>query len=284
MIAFWILAALATALAAWLVLTGARLGVDADALGAPDLAAAELGELDRLKARGLLGEDAFAAARAEAARRLIATPEEIVPTATGSRVEQRILLAGLALTALLAAGLYIPTGTPGLPDQPYGARVDEWATGTTPLEPVQVAAVLTRDAAAEPENMQLQSMLGAARFQAGDSIGAASAFRRVLAADPNDARSWARLGESLVRSQDGVVGVEAEAAFREAARRDPGQLGALYFLGEAAMARGDVAGVRATWTPLITALDPADPRRADLIGRLARLEAGERTPPSEATS
>uniref|UniRef100_UPI00378510CB tetratricopeptide repeat protein n=1 Tax=Brevundimonas sp. TaxID=1871086 RepID=UPI00378510CB len=194
------------------------------------------------------------------------------------------LLAGLGLTAALAAGLYVLTGTPGLPDQPYAARVDEWATGATPLEPVQVAAVLARDAAAEPENMQLQSMLGAARFQAGDSIGAASAFRRVLAADPNDARSWARLGESLVRSQDGVVGADAEAAFREAARRDPGQLGALYFLGEAAMARADIAGVRATWTPLIAALDPTDPRRADLIQRLARIEAGERTPPPEPTS
>ena len=284
MIAFWTLAALATALAAWLVLTGARRGVDVDGLRAPDLAAAELGELDRLKARGLLAEDAFASARAEAARRLIATPEETAPTMAGGRTEQRVLLAGLALTALLAAGLYVLTGTPGLPDQPYVARVNEWATGATPLEPVQVAAVLARDAAAEPENMQLQSMLGAARFQAGDSIGAASAFRRVLAADPNDARSWARLGESLVRSQDGVVGVEAEAAFREAARRDPGQLGALYFLGEAAMARGDVAGVRVTWTPLIAALDPADPRRADLVRRLARIEAGERTPAPEPTS
>ena len=284
MIAFWILAALATALAAWLVLTGARRGVDADGLGAPDLAAAELGELDRLKARGLLAEDAFAAARAEAARRLIATPEAAAPILTSGRIEQRALLAGLGLTALLAAGLYVLTGTPGLPDQPYVARVDEWATGATPLEPVQVAAVLARDAAVEPENMQLQSMLGAARFQAGDSIGAASAFRRVLAADPNDARSWARLGESLVRSENGVVGADAEAAFREAARRDPGQLGALYFLGEAAMARGDADGVRATWTPLIAALDPADPRRADLVRRLARIEAGERTPAPEPTS
>ena len=284
MIAFWTLAALATALAAWLVLTGARRGVDVDGLRAPDLAAAELGELDRLKARGLLAEDAFASARAEAARRLIATPEETAPTMAGGRTEQRVLLAGLGLTAAIAAGLYVLTGMPGLQDQPYAARVETWASGTTPLEPVQVAAVLARDVAANPDDMQLQSLLGAARFQAGDSIGAASAFRRVLAADPNDARSWARLGESLVRSENGVVGADAEAAFREAARRDPGQLGALYFLGEAAMARGDANGVRATWTPLIAALDPADPRRADLIRRLARIEAGERTPAPQAPS
>jgi cytochrome c-type biogenesis protein CcmH len=72
-----------------------------------------------------------------------------------------------------------------------------------------------------------------------------------------------------VRSQDGAVGADAEAAFREALKRDPGQLGALYFLGDAALTRGDRAGALALWTPLIKALDPADPRRADLEKRLA---------------
>ena len=66
---------------------------------------------------------------------------------------------------------------------------------------------------------------------------------------------------------------DAEAAFREAVKRDPGQLGALFFLGEAALTRGDVAGARVLWTPLMNALDPADPRRTDLATRLARAEA-----------
>ena len=268
MAAFWILTGLATALAALLVLTGARRGVDAVVDGQPDAAARELAELDRLKTRGLLTEEAWSAARAEAGRRLLSTRTEPVVVAAG-RNDRRWVLLGVGLTAAAALGLYAGIGKLGLPDQAYAQRVAAWGESTEPLEAEQIAAVLTREAALRPGDRQILTMLGAARFQAGDAIGAASAFRRALAIDANDAQSWARLGESLVRSQDGVVGPDAEAAFREAVQRDPAQLGALFFLGDAALARGDVAGARTLWTPLIGALEPADPRRVELEQRLA---------------
>ncbi|CAN5243806.1 hypothetical protein BH10PSE1_BH10PSE1_25340 [soil metagenome] len=274
MTVFWIMALLASALAGWMVLTAARSGATTAVTSQPDLGAAELDELDRLKARGLLTDEAYEAARAEAARRLLTTPEPAALSTGGGVIEQRVVLVGVVGTVLAALGLYMAFGSAGLPDQAYASRVEQWATSTETLEPEQVAAVISREAALRPDDMQVQSMLGAARFQAGDPIGAASAFRKVLASNPDDARSWARLGESLVRSQDGVVGVDAEAAFREAVKRDPDQLGALFFLGDAALARGDVAGARARWTPLMAALDPADPRRADLTNLLARAEQG----------
>lgn len=274
MTVFWIMALLASALAGWLVLTAARAGLSPQSEAPqPDPGVAELAELDRLKARGLLTDEAFAAARAEAGRRLLATPAAAPLSTVTGVIDQRAVLFGVVVTVLAALGLYMAFGSVGLPDQTYASRVDQWATSTESLEPEQVAAVVARDAALNPDDMRLQSMLGAAKFQAGDPIAAASAFRKVLARNPDDARSWARLGESLVRSQDGVVGADAEAAFREAVKRDPGQLGALFFLGEAALTRGDVAGARVLWTPLMNALDPADPRRTDLATRLARAEA-----------
>ena len=267
MVIFSILCALATALAALMVLAGARRGGDAETTRPGDLAARELGELDRLKARGLLTEDTWTTARAEAGRRLLATATPLAPTRVG-RHDRYWVLAGLVVTAAATLAFYGLFGRPGLGDQAYAVRVQDWATSTEPLEAEQVAAVLTREATLRPDEPQILTMLGAARFQAGDSIGAASAFRRALAIQPDDARSWARLGESLVRSQDGVVGADAEAAFREAIKRDPGQLGALFFLGDAALARGDVAGARVLWTPLMAALEPTDPRRAELDQRL----------------
>ncbi|MDX2335832.1 hypothetical protein NJD11_12900 [Brevundimonas vesicularis] len=51
---------------------------------------------------------------------------------------------------------------------------------------------------------------------------------------------------------------------------DSDQLGARFFLGEAALRRGDDASARTLWTPLIAALDPADPRRLDLERRLPK--------------
>lgn len=273
MTVFWIMALLASALAGWMVLTAARGGAETSATPQPELGAAELDELDRLKARGLLADEAYDAARAEAGRRLLATPEPAALSTVGSVVDQRAVLAGLVVTVLAALGLYMGFGSVGLPDQAYVSRVEQWAESTEALEPEQVAAVVAREAALNPDDMRILSMLGAAKFQAGDPIGAASAFRKVLAKNPDDARSWARLGESLVRSQDGVVGAEAEVAFREAVKRDPDQLGALFFLGDAALARGDAVGAKTLWTPLINALDPTDPRRIDLMTRLSKAEA-----------
>ena len=266
MIVFWTLAGLATALAGLLVLSFARRGADYEQPVA-DTGAAELAELDRLKARGLLDEDAFVAARAEAGRRLLAGGEPDATPGVGGR-DRTIVLAGLVGAAAATLGLYFVIGQPGLPDQAYERRIDEWADSPETLDAEQIAAVLTRATRREPENRTALTMLGAARFEAGDPIGAASAFRRALAIDANDATSWARLGESLVRAAEGDVGVDAEAAFTRALAIDPTQLGARYFLGEAALARGDVARAREVWAPLIAALDPADPRRVDLVTRL----------------
>lgn len=268
MTVFWIMAMLAATLAGLLVLAGARRGVDRRVSGETIVGGQELEELDRLKARGLLDEDAWASARAEAGRRLIRSAEATPAQPVARTDDRRWVLTGVVVAVALAAGLYLLIGRPGAADQPYAARVQQWATSTETLEPAQVAAVIQREARANPDDPRLWSMLGAARFQAGDPIGAASAFRRTLALTPDDAQSWARLGESLVRSQEGVVGADAEAAFREALKRDPDQLGARFFLGDAALARGDRAAAEALWTPLIAALDPADARRADLLRRL----------------
>jgi len=261
---FWISAALAAALAAWLVLEGARRGAVVRGDGAES---AELEALDRLKGEGQIDEDAYAAARAEAARRLLKTAPTTLPLAT--RPQDRLWAAGGAVgAAALALGLYALVGAPGAADQPYARRVAEWATRPETLEAPQLAAVMEGVTRERPADSEALRLLGAARFQAGDPIGAASAFRKALALNPDDAQSWARLGESLVRANGGEIGGDAEAAFAEAVRRDPNQLGALYFLGEAALARGEGARVRQLWGSLVQALPPSDPRRADLLARM----------------
>jgi cytochrome c-type biogenesis protein CcmH len=264
MTTFWIMAALLTALAGLSALAGARRGTDADETVS---AAAELAELDRLKARGLLDEAGWTAARAEAGRRILVSDREFAPIRAGSK--DRIgVLAGLAATAAAALGLYALIGAPGLPDQAYERRVDQWTTELETLQPPQLAAVAARVVRERPGDHQALAMLGAARFEAGDPIGAASAFRRAVALQPGDAQGWSRLGESLTRANSGEIGADAEAAFAQALRLDPNQLGARYFLGEAALTRGEAATVRALWGPLIAVLDPADPRRADLQRRM----------------
>lgn len=268
MIVFWIMTGLAAALAALLVLTGARRGADPAAGAETQAGSREIEELDRLKARGLLDEAAYAGARAEAGRRLLAVSATTTPVA-GAR-DRFWVLGGIGVTVAAALGLYVLTGSPGLPDQAYQRRVDDWAANLDRLEPAQLAVVTARVVQERPKDRQALAMLGAARFAAGDPLGAASAFRRLIALDPRDAQAWARLGESLVVANDNQIGGDAEAAFREALKLDPDQLGARFFLGEAALRRGDAVEARTLWTPLIAALDPADPRRLDLERRLPK--------------
>lgn len=264
MLTFWILAALATALAGLAVLSGARRGADAPARAGD---AVEIEALERLRDQGQIAPADFAAARAEAARRLLVSRRD--PARPAARPRDRLwVLGGLGAAAAGALGVYGLTGSPGRPDEPYHRRVEEWARTPDQLGPAQLAAVVGRVVRERPDDPQALAMLGAARFESGDSFGAVSAFRRLVEMNPDDAQSWARLGESLVRADDGRIGVEAEAAFRRALEIDPDQLGARFFLGEAALERGEAAVTREMWRPLIAALDPADPRRQDLERRL----------------
>lgn len=272
MIAFWMMTGLAAAMAAMLVLAGARRGADAPTQVESEAGAREIEELERLKARGLLDDEAYVGARAEAGRRLLAMKATAAPVA-GAR-DRVWVLSGVAVAMAGALGLYVVTGAPGLPDQGYERRVDDWSTRLETLEPPQLAAVAARVVRDRPDDKQALAMLGAARFAADDPLGAASAFRRLIDRDPKDAQAWARLGESLVRANDGRIGGDAEAAFAQAVRLDPDQLGARFFLGEAALARGDAQTARRMWAPLIAALDPADPRRLDLERRISADGAG----------
>ena len=269
MIVFWMMTGLAAALAALAVLGGARRGATAAPRAETAAGLHEIEELDRLKARGLMDEAAHAAARAEAARRLLAGEAIHAdrPVRAGAR-DRLWVLAGIGAATAAALGLYVLVGAPGLPDQGYESRVDQWAETPDALQPPQLAAVVARVVRERPDDPQALAMLGAARFQADDPLGAASAFRRLVALRPDDGQAWARLGESLVRANEDRIGADAEAAFREAVRQDPDQLGARFFLGEAALRRGDAAATRAQWTPLIAALAPTDPRRQDLERRM----------------
>ncbi|MBU2168309.1 MAG: c-type cytochrome biogenesis protein CcmI [Alphaproteobacteria bacterium] len=284
MLIFWTLTGLACALAGLLILSAAGAAGGVAASGREDEAARgralarDLEELERMAARGVLAGAELEAARAEVARRHLdadagAPAPGVDPAARLGHA--RWVLAGTGATALVALAIYIGVGSPGVADQPYSRRVAEWAETPGMLDAPKLAAVMEREAASQPDNFEAQALLGAARFEAGDPIGAASALRRAAMLRPDDARTWARLGEALVQTQEGEVGTDAEMAFLRALELDPGQLGARYFLGELALQRGEAARVHELWSPLIAALAPADPRRIDLESRLPPLSGGE---------
>ena len=76
----------------------------------------QLAEIERERAAGALGENEAAAARLEIERRILAADATAKPTAAPLNALHRLLPPALALAIpLLALGLYLKVGHPGVP-------------------------------------------------------------------------------------------------------------------------------------------------------------------------
>ena len=108
----------------------------------------------------------------------------------------RLLPPALALAIpLLALGLYLKIGHPGLPAAPFVAGAKPPAE--QPMDIAQLVAQARARVAAEPNNADTQSALGEALTLEADGTvtpAAVDAFNKALAAQPGDARSLYYLG------------------------------------------------------------------------------------------
>src|ERR1700761_6226117 len=95
----------------------------------------QLAEVDRDAATGLIGGVEAGAARVEISRRLLAAADHERAPAIQSSTRLRRLAAALALIALpaLAVALYLPLGSPRMPDFPLAARIVK-PDGSQPVE------------------------------------------------------------------------------------------------------------------------------------------------------
>jgi cytochrome c-type biogenesis protein CcmH len=286
MLLFWIAAGLLAAAVAALVLWRAARPPAAGSEASDTLIyRRQLDELESLKARGLLDEESYASARAEAARRLLKAAGDEAggaerPATAGDR---RLVLAGVAGATLVALAVYLATGAPGRPDAPIKARLEAWSrTDPSRLQPGEIAAVLTRVAAERPNDPLLWSLLGRARAEANDPLGAAQAFERAVGIDPSRAADWSFLGETLVAVNEGAVDADARAAFERARALAPGLPTPRYYLGLAEAGAGRRDAALALWKPLAAEMAPGDPRRTDLERRIRSLEAGGPAAPAPA--
>ncbi len=273
---FWPAAATLAALCALLVLwfsarTARRVTSEAD-----DPARAvyrrQLADLDDLVERGLLPEGERAAAHAEAARRLLATPGAAAPERAGARLAP---VAVAALAALAALGLYLWIGAPGQPDQPFRARLNQWRNApVNTLRADQVAAVLREVARDKPNDARLLGLLGRVERAAGDPVAAAQDLERATRLEPANADLYAALGDALAAAAGNKPTPEAEAALGHALQLDPNNPAALYYLGGARAADGDRAGAAGLWRRLAAELPDQDARRRPLLAMADQVERG----------
>lgn len=220
----------------------------------PDVAIykAQLAELDRDIARGLLSEDEAEQARTEVARRLLAASK--VDVATGKSGVSRGLAGGLAMATLaIAFGTYWTIGAPGYPDVPLAERIAqgddmranrpsqaalEAAAPETPALDVpqdylDAVAELRNVAPARPDDLQAWELLARHEAELRNFAAAKTAQERVVAikgAD-SDLEDQRLLLDLMVTAANGIVSPEAEALARQILEADGENPAARFYLG-----------------------------------------------------
>lgn len=278
----WPAAAVLAALSGILILLSAARASKAAKAAGEDPARAvyrrQLDDLDDLVERGLLQPDEREAARAEAARRLLAAPASRAPEAPGSRLWP---LAAAGAAALVALGLYLWLGSPSTPDQPFRARLAQWRE--TPLDNLridEVAAVLREEAKTRPKDARLLALLAKLERQGGDTVAAAMDYQKAVDLQPGDADLQAALGEAIAAAAGDKPTPDAEAALRRALAIDPNNQAALYYLGGLKAQAGERVEAAGFWRRLAAQLPDADRRKAQLLDAADGLEKGA-PPPAE---
>lgn len=214
----------------------------------------QLGEIDRDRAAGLIGEAEAEAARLEVSRRLLAAADAKPLTAaapTAPQTLRRRRAAVLATVIILSFGplaLYVALGSPNLPGEPAFARVNS-SQGR-----VSIAQLVTRaeaHLARNPTDGAGWEVLAPVYMRLGRFDDAVQARKKALALNGETAARDADLGEAEAAAANGVVTADAKAAFERALARDPQDAKARYFLGLADEQDGKNDEAAGIWSALL---------------------------------
>jgi len=182
-----------------------------------------------------------------------------------------VMLATAAMLFVLGAGgaLYLQFGHPELATR---SLQGDAARDLNAL--IGRLAVVVRNRPNDPRGW---AILGRAYLTAGDPSDAAKAFARAITAQRAQGAAqpflYSAYGEALTQDSAGAVTPEAEAAFTQALAGDPKDRAARYYLGLAAVARGNGDKALALWQSLLADVPPNSAVHQDLVDRIAALTA-----------
>ncbi|MFT3997268.1 MAG: hypothetical protein QM667_07670, partial [Asticcacaulis sp.] len=234
-------------------------------------------ETDRRVEAGYADAALAQAEKAEAARALL----DIADADATPPLDPRAGFLGAVVIAAAALGVYLLAGSPGLPDQPYAARLKGWVSAmkTAPetLEAKPMAMAMGTLSTTYGDKAGYWMALGQVQVAAGDYYEASSSFQQVTKLAPEAAEGWSNLGEALTLLNKGESGPEARSAFAEALTRDGEDLTALYYSAKILSADGRYDQARRLYTHVLSTLAADDSRRGVVAGELEALDQSART-------
>ncbi len=300
---FWIISALLTVVVAVLLLSP-LMRASARATRYDEGEAAvyrdQLRELERDKAEGLISAEDADYARAEIGRRLLAIAGREKAGVEGADVaaeapaprRRYTLSQAFILLCLPVIGLagYLEIGSPGTPDAPLEARIEN------PGEDVDLlVAKVERHLATSPDDGTGWNVLAPVYFRIGRYADAELAYRNAIRILGPDAERMNGLGETLVLRNDGIVTDDAQMAFQAALKLEPNNPRADFYLAlaleqsgrraEALAAFQDIAKASpptAPWMPLVNQHIAANSAGMPLANPPAETAAADTTPANPA--
>lgn len=268
---FWIISALLTVIVA-VILLSPLMRASARATRYDEGEAAvyrdQLRELERDKAAGLISAEDADYARAEIGRRLLAIAgrdkasgegDEPVsdpvdaPTAKRRRYTLSQAFILLCLPVIGLAG-YLEIGSPGTPDSPLAARIEN------PGDDVDLLVTkVERHLATNPEDGNGWNVLAPVYFRLGRFDDAELAFRNAIRILGPDAERMNGLGETVVMRSDGIVTDDAQMAFQAALKLEPNNPRADFYLALALEQSGRRAEALVAFQNIAKASPPTAP-------------------------
>ena len=172
-----------------------------------------------------------------------------------------------AIIAVLLLGLagYAMQGRPGVDGAPHEAAPAGSGVGAYLVD--QRQALAGKGVMPDPALIPADAFVRHGEY--ADAIGF---LRKAVTQNPQSGEAWLAMGNALVAHGDGALSPSALYAFHQAQAAEPDAPGPAYFLGLAMATSGRLIEARGLWAGLL-AKAPADaPWRADLTGKLAKLD------------
>lgn len=223
----------------------------------------QLQELDRDKARGLIGETEAQAARNEISRRLLQVPKPEAPVAGNSYA-----LLAVLLVPLIALPVYAKFGNPLMPDVPLQERM-KGAIANQDFE--ALVATVEAHLAEAPNDIEGWKVLAPAYKREQRWNDSAEAYANVLRLAPPTADAISDYGEMLVFANEGMVTAEAESAFAEALKLEATNERAKYYYDMALKQEGKAPALSDEQIAAVQAM-PAQDQTAMIAGMMDGLE------------
>ena len=231
----------------------------------------QLAEIEAERARGLIGAAEAEAARLEISRRLLksaAGTERAAPRAgdaiPGSR-HARLALTTAVAAPLLALGLYLAHGSPGMPSSPFAARGD---AARAEAELADLIAKVEARLGKVPEDGKGWEVIAPVYLKLGRFSDAANAYANAARLQGETVKLLAGLAEASVLASDGIVTEQARTAYEKILKLEPGRVEARFWLAMAKEQDGRLAEALADYRTLLKEAPPEAAYRPPLDLRI----------------